>query len=662
MRTVKFSLNKGLNIGSPPTDLEPGEMTLARNCHYEPESQSLLKIKGRSTFGTIASAAATGLAFVSFRSAGRFLIGTAGTTLATAPVGTTGSFTSRKTLASTAGRMEAVYYNGTDRAYIVDGVNTAQVWTGSGNTRDLGLNSPTTAPTVTILGNAATQYPIGTTFSYCFTEYDSVNLVESGPSPVAQNQTTAANDTLKAVLPAKVNAAADKYRIYRTLTGGAVFFRLAEVATAITQYYDGSNTEGAAGNRQDNQTTWGFKTADDLFLSTRDALPMLGTPLQGNYITSNNQAPLGNILGVFENSLLISGVTSFPQDIYYSLPDSPEQFSPIYFLREENERGDPVTGFGVANDRLIAFTLNSIYRHDTLPRITDPGFGIGTASRQEVTKDHGSVAKRTIVNFGVGQPSNRLFYLSTRGPSMTDGYTTTPLGPDLNWDQSIVNFAQISNAVAVNFPKYQQIRLFVPSASSTTNDICFVYHYAPAHVKESTGVGKWTGPLHVRCAAAAVAYESNTETRLYVADTNTTGRVYLEDTGTTDAQNFEDVTGNINWEWQTGHPDFGSQSRAKKFHRVFLNYVGTDTFAPTFNYSVNQNDRETQISLANTTTNTAGTFTLGTSAVTKEKTRRMRGGIWQTGTNLRLRMQESSTTDRQIASLELELEDYGPSR
>ncbi len=578
-------------------------------------------------------------------------------------MGAVGTFTSRKTLASTAGSMEAVYYNGTDRAYIVDGVNTAQVWTGTGNTRDLGLTSPSTAPTVTILSNAGTAYPIGTTFSYCFTEYDDVNLVESGPSPVAQNQTVAANDTLKIVLPAPINAAVPRYRIYRTQTGGAVFFLLATVSTAITQYYDGSNSEGAAGNRQDNQTTWGFKTVDDIFLSTQPVVPMLGTPLQGNYITANARPPLGNILAVFQDSLLVSGVAAYPQDIYYSLPLNPEQFSPIYFLREENERGDPVTGIGVANDRLIAFTLNSIYRHDTLPQITDPGFGVGSASRQEVTKDHGCVAKRSVVNFGVGQPNNRLFYLSTRGPFMTDGYTTTPIGLDLNWDTNMINFAAVSNAIAVNFPKYMQVRLFAPSISSSTNDICFIYHYGPNHAKNESGVGKWTGPLDVRCAGAAVAYQANTDTRLYVADTNTTGSVYLEDSGTTDAQNNYDSSGNVNWEWQTGDPTFGQQSQASKVHRVFLNFAGTDdTFAPSFSYGINQNDRETAITLANTSINAAGTVKFGTSNISRLKSRRLRGGIWQTCTNLRLHMQEIGTASREIASVELELEPYGPSR
>jgi len=584
----------------------------------------------------------------------------AGSTLATAPLGATGAFTSVQTLAAPAGLMEAVYYGGTNLAYIVDGINAPQVWSGSGSTRPLGLSSPTVAPTVTILGNAATNYPLGTTFAYCYTEYDSVNIVESGPSPVAQNQTTVLGDTEKVVLAATVNAGANKYRLYRTQTGGTVFFRLAEFATSITQYYDGSNTEGAAANRTDNTAQWGFKTVDDQFLSTQPPMPMLGAPLQGNYITTNSRPPVGNIAVIFESSLCISGIPSFPQDIYYSLPDSPEQFSPIYFLREENNRGDPVTGVGVANDRLIAFTLNSIYRHDTLPRITDPGFGAGFASRQLVTADHGCVAKRTVVNVGASTYSNQLFYLSNRGPFMTDGYNSVPLMQELTWESRLVNFAAISGAVAAVYPKLFQIRLFVPSAYSKTNDMAFIYHYHRNHLDPETGLGKWTGPVHVRCAAAATAYTRNAEPQLFVADSDKSGDVYLEDNGLVDGQNYEDSSGSINWEWQTGDYDFGSYSNNKRFRRVFLNYVGTDSFQPSLYRAVNLNDKEQQVNLAPETTTAAGSVTYGTSSVNAIKGQRARGGVWATGTHLRLRMQETAAgRAREVSKVELELDDYG---
>ena len=647
-------------MGEAPDGLKPGELRLARNSYYRPESTNLRKIWGRSLFGSVfPGVAVAGLEFIQFRSAGAFLIGAAGTTLATAPVGTTGSFTSRKTLASTAGRMEAAYYNGSDRAYIFDGVNTPQVWSGSGNTRDLGLTSPG-APTVALLANGATLYPTGATFQYAFTEYDLTNDAESAPSTVVTSASTAAGDTRKLTIPARVNSGA-KFRVYRTQDGGAVFHLLAEIAgqTVTSYYYDGTNTD-AGSPASTNNAVWGFDSVDDTFLSTRPTLPMVGSPLAGNYITVNGTIPNGNIITMFENSLLVAGIPSFPQDIYYSQPDKPEQFSPVHFLREENARGDAVTGMGIANDRLLAFTLNSIFRHDTLPRVTDPGFGVGLASRQLVTDDHGCVAKRTVVNFGGGAPNNRIFYLSSRGPFATDGYQTIPLGQDLDWDSSMVNFGAMNLAIAKAFPKYFIIVLMVPSASSATNDIAFIYHYHPFHMKEN-GLGKWTGPIHFRAGAAAVAHQVNTETRLYTGETAAPGNVYLEDQGSTDASLYENADGRINFEVETGDQDLGSEVARKRIGRVFLSLEGTADGAPTVEYAMSKRDQLRPVTMTNISTQTqAATETIGTSSVTRSKTRTYRGGIWNSGTHVRVKVSENvAAVDRSVSSIEAEVETWG---
>ena len=659
MRPVRLRLDQGVNLAAPPSDLGRGELALARNCHYEPESDSLKKVRGRTLFGTIASASAKGLIFVQFRSGNRFLVGAAGTTLAAAQVGTTGTFNLIKTLSTTSGKMEGIYYNGTDRAYFMDGVNPAQVWTGSGVTRDMGLTAPTGALTGRLLANEETNYRVATTFQYAFTEYDSVNDIESGPSAVLQMGSTAAGDTFVIVFPGRLNLGADKYRLYRTQDGGDVFFRLAEFAVSIDTYYDGINTEGTLSNRLDNGTYWGFATVDDFFITTQPALAMIGAPLTGNYITVNGTVPVGNIVAMFENSLIISGVSAFPQDVYYSQPDMPEMFSPIYFFREENARGEPVIAMGVANDRLMVFTLNSIFRHDTLPRVTDPGFGLSVASRQEVTRDHGCVAKRTVVNFGIGEPNNKLFYLSNRGPFSTDGYSTIPLARDLDWSDAKTNFATISNAVAVNYPNLFQIRLYLPSRNSSTNDIYWVYHYHPSQLKER-GVGKWTGPNDARCEAGAVVYNSALETALYIADNDSSGKVYLDDNGLVDAQLNTDSSGSINWEWQTGELDLGTQTRNKRVGRTFLNILGTTATYPSLRYAMNQGDQEYSLTMTTQTANTAGVLNFGTSQIVAPKTRMFRGGVWQTGSHIRYHMQETAASqEREMVYLDYEVEDFG---
>lgn len=665
---MRVRIDGGVNFSDPSSELAPGELVIARNCEYLPERGQLSKTKGRSLFGGM-GAQAMGLSFVKFRSGAAFLIGAAGTSYYSAPVATSGSWSAIATGLTSVGRMEALYYEATDRAYISDGVNPMMVYTGSGSARVGGLRRPATGA-VTLVNNGATTYIAGTTFYFCHTEYDPVNDVESAPSPVVQIASSVAGETFKYTFPAVTNGATTKLRLYRSQNGGSVFYRLtpaADIASTLTRYYDGTDTE-ALGSSTDNLTAWGFSTFDDQFLSTRDILAMVGKPLTSNYITANGTFPIGDIMFSFQGSICVAGVRSFPQHLYFTTPGSPEMITPTNYIPIDNGYGDPIMAGITANDRALLFTLNTIYRLNALPFPTDPGYGIGIVRKEEVTKDHGCIAKRTVVNFGVGQPNNRAFYLSTRGPMMTDGYTTWPLNEDLDWSDRVVNMGAISQSVAINYPKYQQVRLYVPSKDSQTNDMCFIYHYHPSHTKQSaareTGVavGKWAGPHSARCNAAAVAYEGNTETRLFIADTNATGNVFLEDSGLVDTQHCDDPSGAINWEWQTGDYPFEEESVHKRVQRVFVNQVGTDHFNPAFTCAVNKSAREFQVPLVNITSNQADSFAFGTSDVASELTQTYRGGVWQVGSHFRWHMQETAVADRQIASIETEVEAFGRQR
>jgi len=658
----------GVNFSSPRSELKPGELAMARNCHYKGDSGQLVKTLGRGLFGTVNTdtVPVTGLSYCRFISKGSYIMASAGTGFYSAPIigAGTGEFTIRASGLNPVGRMEAVYFNGSDSVYMSDGINRMQVWDGTASAaRNAGGELPAALTAAVALASSSnTNYILGTVFSYCYTEYNSVTGVESPPSAVSRVQSTVAGADFKITIPATlVNSGFDKIRLYRTQFGGNVFYRLAEFtfqASAI--YYDGTNSD-AGSPAITNNDTWGFDTVDDIFLSSQPVASMVGEPLRSNYMTINGIIPKGEIMFLFENALVITGIPSFPQDVYYSQADFPENFSPVDFVREENSRGEPVTGGGVANDRMIIFTVNSIFRHNTLPRVTDPGFGLGLAVREEVTDDHGCVAKRTVVNFGAGQQSNRLFYLSARGPMHTDGYETQPLYDDLDWDSRLFNFGSMPNAVAINYPKYSQIRLFLPSAGSSTNDICMIYHYHPRHLKRGS-VGKWTGPIHVRCAAAAVAHEADSETRLFIADTNTSAKVYQEDTGTKDEQFYENTDGDIHWEWETGDYPFGEESLIKHILRIFLSVIGTEDFSPTFKYAINKNDDEHKITLANQSNNKARNDAFGTSSIKRNQTRSYRGGIHQRGNHLRLHMNETAIGEREIASIELEIRPYGRQR
>jgi hypothetical protein len=638
--------------------LRPNELVLARNSHYLGDPSVLAKVGGRSLLGSL-GAKCEGLAFVRFRNGNAFLVAATATTYKSTPLPGTGEWTERATGLTPGGRMVAAYHQATDRLYVGDGVNALRAWSGSGNMRTVAISQPS-APTTAFVNNAATLYPIGSTFQYCLTAYNSTYDSQSPPSEVVVVSATTANGTWRINLPS-IPSGADKWRIWKTQSGGNIFYLLAEVDSALVRYYDGDDSE-ALGSGQDNTTTWGFNYVEDQFLSTQDVLPMVGEPLLSNYITVNGTIPIGSIIGVFQDRLWIAGNPTYPHDIYFSGANKPEQFSPVNFFQLGNELGEHVTAAGIANDKWVGFTPNTHWRLNVFPDVTDPGFALGQASLELVSKEIGCIAPWSVRNFGLGQPNSRLFFVSARGPCATDSYVVIPLDQDLNWGANLVNLSAVARSVAVSYPKYSQIRLHVPSPRSSMNDIALIYHYHPLATKESTGVGAWLLPVHVRCSAAALTYESGIEPRMYVADTDDTGNVYAEDSGEIDHQHYDSDDGAIDWEWMSGDNALGEESQNKRVQRIFLNVTGAGDFAPELLVSVNKADAEHVIPLKNETVNAPGGLKLGTSIVERDKTRTFVGGVWQTAGHYRFRMREKAIGARGIGTIEPEIETYGRRR
>lgn len=660
---MRVQLDRGVNLSYPASEVGPGQLILARNCHYERDSHELSKVKGRSLFGTVSGGPTLlGAAIVRFRSGQAAIVVSTGSAYYSAdPTKENDSFTLRTSGLSGAGRMEGVYYDGTGRAYFSDGINRMQVWTGSGNMRNGGGLRPS-AGTLTFLGNTATEYLNVSTFQYCHTEYDSTNDVESPASTVQKLSASAEKGTFKYQFPATLtNTTFNSLRLYRTPHGGDVFYLIAEIPSTNLRYYDGDDTE-ALGLSVDNDTEWGFRTVDDIFLQSQETYGMIGTPILGNYVTENGQIPRGDIFGEFKGSLYMAGVPGFPEDLYFSLPKRPEVFTPASWVRFGDGRGDPITAAGKANDRLIVFKTNSIHRLTGFPRISAEGLGSGLARRDIVTEDIGCVAKRAVCNFGIGQSTNRIFFLSVAGPAWTDGYTVWPLNQPFDWSSRYFNLGAMDKAVARNYTKHAQIHLWVPSKNSSMPDVKLIYHYHPA-LGDQGGMGPWTAPIHERCSAADILYGQTHHPRLFIADTDTSGKVYLIDSGTNDAQNYDSSDGKIDWEWETGDDPLGQESKNKKLSRVFLSVVGTSTFSARLEHASDQKEDFDHVPLAAVgETAPEKTRAFGTSTVTPLRTRSYRGAPLKLGTHHRFRMQELADGDRSIAALEVDLEPGGDQR
>lgn len=653
-------LDQGCNFGDPRSELKRGELRIARNSHYIPGNSQLYKLNGRSLYGSVGTQV-TGLGWCRFRSGSGYVFASAGNAYYSGPLGTFGAFTSRASGLSGVGKMVSVYDQKTNRAFFDDGVNATRVWDGAASSMRLaGLTRPASG-TLTFLANGTTAYTAGVTFYYCHTEVDDTsdpdNAIESPPSTPVSLASSAASGTFKYAVSALANASTTKINVYRTQNGGAVFYRIAQFASSNVRYYDGDDTE-ALGNSIDNDTQWGFKTVDDGFLSTREIIPMVGTPILGNYISVNGTLPIGNISGLFQNSRYVAGVSSFPTHLYFSPPGQPEFMAPTSFIEVPGGNGEPISGAGTANDRLVLFTQNSIHRLNAFPLPIDPGFGLGSSSLEEVSKDHGALSKNSIINFGVGGSNNQIFYVSESGPMITDAYNTLPLNKDLDWSSRWLNKGMLSKCVARRYAKNHQIWLFLASKDSMTLDYALIYHYHPDHMKYGP-IGKWTGPVHVRCGAATSLSEETAEGRLLVADSNSSGNVYCEDQGEGDAQFYDDPDGKIAWEWETGDNAMKEESANKRRHRVFLSLVGTDTFGGRLSFARNKADKKKMVPLKEITDASKTTELIGASEVEVSKTLTYRGGVWKTAAQDRWHLVELAKASRAVASLEVEVESFG---
>lgn len=142
-----------------PYDFAPGELKRALAATYRPGDSRVWKQLGRTTFGA-ASGGIKGLALCLFDNGSDYLVAYSGTVLEGATPGTTGTFASLTTGLSASGTtLTSVQQD--DRWYLGNGVDRNRVLSSDGTVRLHGLQSPSTAPVVTVGANsgAADSYP-----------------------------------------------------------------------------------------------------------------------------------------------------------------------------------------------------------------------------------------------------------------------------------------------------------------------------------------------------------------------------------------------------------------------------------------------------------------------------------------------------------------------
>lgn len=147
---------------------------------------------------------------------------------------------------------ETSYVEDRGRVYWVNGSTEPKVRAG-GTTSKLGIDNPTTAPTV---ATGAAGVLTGT-YSYVMTYYNSTLQVESGPTPISADIAPTAQQVQLTGLDVSADPQVDQKRIYRV--GGAVssYLLVNTITNATTVYVD---------NKADDDLGAAISTSDPVYL------------------------------------------------------------------------------------------------------------------------------------------------------------------------------------------------------------------------------------------------------------------------------------------------------------------------------------------------------------------------------------------------------------
>jgi len=302
---------------------------------------------------------------------------------------------------------ELVYFNGTDRPVLYDGTDA----------RQMGIDAPTTAPTVA-LGGAGS---LTGTVSYAYTYYDSTTGVESDPSPISAQITPSSQIVDVTGLPT-THARADQKRIYRTDPGGGTHYLLTTIAIATSSY------------------------ADDGSLTGNPLLPL----------RYDNGAP-----GNFEHMAFVKGFMfgSIGDTLYWSRAYAPESWPTLDFTQVPFEGNDTIRALASFQDTLIIFGRRNIVLLAGSGGTPNTGLG-WSLSRTDV--DSGIVNGRAFA-----EVDGALVYLDY------DGVKTIPGGqrvaPKLDRVFAAMSVADIEQMTLLYVPEERALWISSPDGTYTVH-------------------------------------------------------------------------------------------------------------------------------------------------------------------------------------------------
>lgn len=314
-----------------------------------------------------------------------------------------------------------------NRFFFMNGTDGNRKVTESLAVKNMGIPAPTTKLTATDGGAGS----LTGTYTYRYTYYNSVDLIESDPSPVSDDLTVSGKQINLSGFVNSGDTQVDRIRLYRTVANGAVWLRLDEFVMGPTTYGPDNAPDSnlSAEVRQDN-----------------------GPPPIAKYVeTLNGMLVLAGLQSPNESRVAFTGVLR---------PES-HDIDDVYDL--DPEELDVITGLSRYGPAVAAGKRNGLY----LGVGVHPAFINWTRTR---------VTQGPLGNFGMVPYEGYLFYLSEKGPYAFTGIQEQYLGQPIEQIYKTIDLFALSRSTGMFYPNLNLIMWNVTTAGKPQPDFMIVYN------------------------------------------------------------------------------------------------------------------------------------------------------------------------------------------
>ncbi len=454
------------------------------------------------------------------------------------------------------------YFVGTDKGNVVlDGnatgidVRHQGMFTKVPADREISINILSNSITPGGQPSADTNWSANDVVLYWWTEYDSVNDIESSPFRFFIRIVEFTASTIYIPVPWQkwisvmqsetvLNSNADKARLYRSFVGnegstGTAVKKINKIREELL--VDRWPIEGgllaeidwaaAAGNPANPATPLVFEDGDaDNGASLANVVdgtsdpgvfpPAVSYPtviVEGTgdiAIFDGLKEPRSwNIGTMFNDSLVVNDPSSSKQTIRWSPPGAPEYQPDPYFMFFASTRSDEIVGLHTANGVLIVLTNGGVFRVNYLPFDRQIAQESGRV-QERITDQHGCVGPEASTTVESEQ-GEFVAWLSRTGLKITNGSGWRDACPDWSVESSGFNASDIATAVLRNNAREYRLELYLSSEDKSER---WDFYYHATH-RSSTGEYKCTGPhtLGREVKGAALCRVAG-EDRIYTAD------------------------------------------------------------------------------------------------------------------------------------------------